>query len=80
MAKKQYTATTDYEKKLKKVMQRFGVEEFDFDYSRKLAFVEFFYKGQAYRFEQSIENAKNHGVNLVMEVTALLKLFYRLKI
>lgn len=64
MAKKQYTATTDYEKKLKKVMQRFGVEEFDFDYSRKLAFVEFFYKGQAYRFEQSIENAKKHGVNL----------------
>lgn len=28
MAKKQYTSTTDYEKKLKKVMQRFGVEEF----------------------------------------------------
>ena len=61
---KQYTNPEFYEKKLAKVMERFGVETYDWDYNRYGGWVQFTYKGQVYRFEHSVENARNHGVNL----------------
>lgn len=61
---KQYTNPDFYEKKLAKVMARFEVTEYDWDYNRYGGWVQFKYKGQVYRFEHSIENARAHGVDL----------------
>ncbi len=61
---KQYGDVSNYEAKLEKVMVRLGVEKFNYDWSRFGCWVEFYYKGQLYRFEHSIENAQNHGVNI----------------
>lgn len=58
---KQYAEASTYEAKLEKVMQRFGVEKYDYNWDRFKCWVEFWYKGQLYRFEHSIENAKAHG-------------------
>lgn len=58
---KQYADAGTYEAKLEKVMQRFGVEKYDYNWDRFSCWVEFWYKGQLYRFEHSIENAKAHG-------------------
>lgn len=61
---KYYSASADYEVKLKKVMARLGVDEFNYDWSRHACWIEFWYKGQLYRFDHSVENAKTHGVNI----------------
>lgn len=61
---KQYADASTYEAKLEKVMQRFGVEKFDYNWDRFMCWVEFWYRGQLYRFEHSIENAKAHGSNV----------------
>lgn len=58
---KQYAEASTYEAKLEKVMQRFGVDKYDYNWDRFSCWVEFWYKGQLYRFEHSIENAKQHG-------------------
>lgn len=66
-ATKKYAPAQDYEKKLARVMERFGVKqgEWNFNYDRQgHAFVEFRYKGELYRFEHSVENAKTHGIIL----------------
>ena len=61
---KQYAGPETYEAKLEKVMGRLGVERYDYDWSRFECWVEFWYKGQLYRFTHSVENAKTHGVNI----------------
>lgn len=61
---KQYAEPATYEAKLEKVMARLGVEQYDYDWSRFECWVSFEYKGQAYRFTHSVENAKEHGVNI----------------
>lgn len=61
---KQYAEPATYEAKLEKVMGRLGVERYDYDWSRFECWVEFWYKGQPYRFVHSVENAKTHGVNI----------------
>lgn len=61
---KQYAAPEAYEAKLEKVMARLGVESFDYDWSRFECWVSFIYKGQQYKFTHSMENAKEHGVNV----------------
>ena len=58
---KQYADAGAYEAKLEKVMQRFGADRYDYNWDRFSCWVEFWYKGQLYRFEHSIENAKAHG-------------------
>ena len=61
---KQYAEPATYEAKLEKVMSRLGVDKYDYDWSRFKCWVEFFYKGQPYRFEHSVENAQAHGVKI----------------
>lgn len=61
---KQYAEPATYEAKLEKVMARLGVEQYDYDWSRFECWVSFVYKGQAYRFAHSVENAKAHGANI----------------
>ena len=46
--------TEVYEKKLGTVMARLGIDKYDYDYTRRAAWVTFTYKGQEYRFEHSI--------------------------
>lgn len=58
---KQYAEASTYEAKLEKVMTRFGADKYDYNWDRFSCWVEFWYKGQLYRFEHSIENAKAHG-------------------
>lgn len=61
---KQYAEPKTYEGKLEKVMARLGVEEFNYDWSRQACWVEFWYKGQLYRFDHSVVNAQSHGVKI----------------
>ena len=64
MAGKKYGDASNYEAKLEKVMARLGIEEYTYDWSRRACWVEFLYKGQYYRFEHSVENARAHGQNI----------------
>ena len=61
---KRYADADTYETKLDKVMQRFGAERYDYNWDRYSCWVEFWYDGQLYRFEHSVENAKAHGFNI----------------
>ncbi len=61
---KQYGDVHTYEAKLEKVMNRLGVENYNYDWSRRACFVEFWIDGQYYRFDHSIDNAKAHGQNI----------------
>lgn len=64
MGNKAYAAPTNYETKLKRVMERLGVTEYDYDWTRRGCWVAFRYKGSWYRFEHSIDSAAQHGVKL----------------
>lgn len=64
MAEKQYADPQSYEAKLEKVMKRLGVDNYDYDWSRRECWVSFCYKGQPYRFAHSLDNAQAHGVNI----------------
>ena len=60
-----YAQTVEYEAKLERVMKRLKADKFQFNYDRMgTAWVEFYYKGQLYRFDHSIEKAAKHGVTL----------------
>ena len=61
---KQYADPTSYEAKLDKVMSRLGVEKYDYNWDRKMCWVEFWINGQLYRFEHSIDNAAKHGITV----------------
>lgn len=61
MLAKQYASAESYEAKLEKVMARLGVEKYNYNWDRFSCWIEFFYKGNLYRFEHSTVNAKNHG-------------------
>ena len=55
---------TFYKKKLKTVMEKFGIEKYDYDWGQKGAYVEFIYKGVARRFAQTIENMQAEGIRI----------------
>lgn len=61
---KQYNTADTYEKKLERVMNRLGVKDFNYDYSRHGAWVEFSYKDGFYRFDHTVLKAQNKGVKL----------------
>ncbi|HMM31604.1 MAG TPA: J domain-containing protein [Clostridia bacterium] len=58
-AKKQYAAAESYERKLERIMERFGATDFDYNYDRHGAWVSFSLRGQMYRFEHTLDKAKN---------------------
>ena len=62
--KRQYTDVDFYERKLEKIMARFEVDEYNFDWNRWGGFVEFRYRGQLYRFDHSVEKARSRGKKL----------------
>lgn len=61
---KRYADATFYERKLAKVMERFGVDDYNFNWSRFDCFVEFRYRGELYRFDHSVEKARDVGEDL----------------
>lgn len=61
---KQYAAAENYEVKLARIMNRLDVQEFNYNWDRFSSWIEFRYKGELYRFDHSLENAKTHGVDL----------------
>ena len=62
--KRKYAPPDNYERKLSKVMERLGVADHKFDYSRFSAWIHFTYKGSLYRFEHTVEKAKERGVDI----------------
>lgn len=63
-AKKQYGAADNYEQKLSRVMERLGINDYNYNFDRFGCWVEFRYKNELYRFDHSIEKAKARGVEL----------------
>ena len=61
---KQYAPAANYESKLARVMERLGVEKYDYNFDRHGCWVEFWYRNEMYRFEHSIAKAKSRGINL----------------
>ena len=59
MPSKKYMDAYEYEKRLHTAFKRMGVTDYHFDYRRKDAFVDFIYKGRAYRLEHSVEKSQN---------------------
>jgi hypothetical protein len=79
MTKKQYAAPEQYVEKLAKVMQRFGAEEYNFDWSRRGGWVEFRVDGQLYRFDHSVEKAQANGQKIVYGSDAFAQLVLALE-
>ena len=66
MNKKKYSGGFElYEDKLRRVMERMGVEHYNYDWNRSGCFIEFTYCNQLYRFEHSLEKAKLRDLKLV---------------
>lgn len=62
---KQYAAAANYESKLARVMERLGVEQYDYNWDRHGCWVQFRYRGELYQFDHSIERAREAGIDLV---------------
>lgn len=62
---KQYADATVYERKLQKVMERMTVEEYNYNFDRHGAWIEFRLKGQLYRFDHTKEKAEARGIKLM---------------
>lgn len=75
MSKKKYSGGFDeYEGKLRRVMERMGIKQFNYNWNRSECFIEFTYRNQFYRFEHSIEKAAAHKqkINCVSDLFAQL--------
>ena len=68
-----------YERKLDRVMERFGATDLNYDYGRQEAWVEFRLKGQLYRFDHSIEKAAAHGIKLARGTDAFAQIVLSLE-
>lgn len=79
MAGKQYGPPEQYEDKLAKVMQRFGAEEYNFDWGRHGGWVEFRINGVLYRFDHSIEKAQANGQKIQFGSDAFAQLVLALE-
>lgn len=64
-ARKRYTEPAYYEGKLERVMDRLGVgEDYNYNFDRHQAWIEFRYHGQLHRFDHTVEKAQSAGQNL----------------
>lgn len=64
MAERKHGPASIYEYKLQQVMKRLEVEDYNFNWDRWSAWVEFVYHGELYRLEHSVEKARAKGVEL----------------
>ena len=63
-AKKKYASPDAYEAKLERVMERMGVESYNYNWDRFSAYVEFRRQGQLFRFDHSVDKASAKGIKL----------------
>ena len=82
--KKQYRGDmTAFEKKLGRVMERLGVEKYQYDWTQRKGgsscFVEMQYAGRTYRFENSTEKSAECGRNLVYVSDLFAAVIYSLE-
>lgn len=76
MAKNKYYGTSEeYEKKLKKVMERLGVSEYRYDWNRQETYVEFLYKGQWYHFDNNFKKADQAAAKTHKRIVYVSDLF-----
>ena len=61
VARKQYADIDTYINKLKRVMERLNVSQYDYDWTKNSAYVKFFYKNQWYQFDHTVEKANASG-------------------
>ena len=61
---KQYGPGELYERKLSRVMERLGVTDYNYNWDRHGAWVEFRLKGELYRFDHSVDKAQARGIDL----------------
>lgn len=59
---KQYASAEVYERKLDRVMERMGAEEYNYNFDRFGAWVEFRLRGQLYRFDHTREKAAREAM------------------
>ena len=62
--RKQYASPESYELKLERVIERMGATDYNYNWDRHGAWVEFRLKGQLYRFDHSVEKAQARGFKL----------------
>lgn len=62
--KKHYANAEYYERKLERVMERLKAENVNYDWTRSEAWITFTYKGEFYRFEHSVQRARERGIEL----------------
>jgi hypothetical protein len=63
--RKKYGDSDVYEKKLEKVMERFGVTHYSFDWSRSGGcWIDFVLDGEEFHFPYSVEMARANGIEL----------------
>lgn len=77
MAKKKYSGGfEEYESKLRRVMERLGIDKYNYDWTRSDCFIEFTYCNQFYRFEHSLDKAAAHNqkISCVSDLFAQLVL------
>lgn len=79
MVSKKYGTPEQYEDKLAKVMQRFGTDDYNFDWSRRGGWVEFRIDGQLYRFDHSVDKAQANGQKIVYGSDAFAQLVLALE-
>lgn len=79
MGSKQYGPPEQYEDKLAKVMQRFGAEEYNFDWGRRGGWVEFRVDGVLYRFDHSVDKARANGQKIQFGSDAFAQLVLALE-
>ena len=78
-AAKQYASLDYYEGKLARVAERLGVRNLDWNADRHGCWVSFEYKGQVYRFDHSVTNARAHGIDLTYGSDALAQVVLALE-
>lgn len=62
MAVKKHHANAEYyERKPERVMERLKAENVNYDWTRSEAWITFTYKGEFYRFEHSVQRARERG-------------------
>lgn len=64
MSKKLYGPTDEYKRKLWRIMERLGVKEYNFNWDRWGAWVQFRYKNNLYMFDHSVAKARARGLKL----------------
>jgi hypothetical protein len=71
----------DYERKLKNVMERLGIKNYNHDWGRRTAAaqVQFEYQGQWFNFEQSREKSHAHGGKLELGSDCLAQIVLTLE-